>query len=91
MASYLISYDLNGPVPSHKEMDHLIRSISSKAGRVLETVWWVDYDGTEAQLRDRLLTTLRKEDRLFVCACPRAAWYNLLVTDSSMKQAIEAA
>ncbi|KMK67257.1 hypothetical protein [Puniceibacterium sp. IMCC21224] len=73
MASYLLSYDLNGPTPSHKEMDDLIRSISSKAGRVLETVWWVDYAGSAAQLRDRLLSTLRNEDRLFVCACKEAA------------------
>jgi hypothetical protein len=91
MASYLISYDLNGPSPSHKEMDDLIPRISAKAGRVLETVWWVDYPGTAVQLRNQLLTILRKEDRLFVCACPRAAWYNLLVTDESLKQAIEAA
>jgi hypothetical protein len=91
MASYIISYDLNGPTPSHKDVDQLIRSISAKAGRVLETVWWVDYAGTEVQLRDRLRTILRKEDRLFVGACPRAAWYNLLVTDASLKQAIEAA
>jgi hypothetical protein len=91
MASYIISYDLNGPNPSHKEMDQLIRKISAKAGRVLETVWWVDYAGTEIQLRNLVQTILRKEDRLFVCACPRAAWYNLLVTDVAMKQAIEAA
>lgn len=91
MASYIISYDLNGPTPSHKEMDQLIRMISAKAGRVLETVWWVDYAGTEVQLRNRLRTILRKEDRLFVCACPRAAWFNLLVTDVALKQAIEAA
>ncbi len=91
MASLLLSYDLNGPNPSHKEMDELIRSISVKAGRVLETVWWVEYSGTPAQFRNRLLTKLRKEDRVFVCACPDAAWYNLLVTDAALKQAIEAA
>lgn len=91
MASYLISYDLNGPNPSHKEMDQLIRSVATKAGRILETVWWVDYQGTEVQLRDRLLSTIRKEDRLFVCACPRAAWYNTLVSDAALKQAIAAA
>ncbi|WP_156874955.1 hypothetical protein [Sulfitobacter alexandrii] len=91
MASYLLSYDLNGPNPSHKDMDDLIRSISSKAGRVLETVWWVDYDGSAVQLRDRLLSTLRSEDRLFVCACKDAAWFNTLLNDGSLKQAIEAA
>ncbi|WP_370045438.1 MULTISPECIES: hypothetical protein [Salipiger] len=91
MASYLISYDLNGPHPSHKEMDDLIRSISARAGRALETVWWVDYHGSAAQLRDRLRATLRREDRLFVCACKEAAWFNTLLNDASLKNAIEAA
>lgn len=91
MASYLVSYDLNGPVPSHKQMDDLIPKLAVKAGRVLETVWWVDFPGSEVQLRDRLLTILRKEDRVFVCACPRAAWYNFLVDDAALKGAIAAA
>ena len=91
MASYLISYDLNGPSPSHKEMDDLIPRLAATYGRVLETVWWVNFLGTEVQLRNRLLTILRKEDRLFVCACPRAAWYNLLVRSAVIKGAIEAA
>jgi len=91
MASYLISYDLNGPSPSHKQMDDLIPKLAATYGRVLETVWWVDYRGSEVELRDRLLTILRKEDRLFVCACPRAAWFNLLTNSASLKKAIEAA
>ena len=36
MASYIISYDLNGPTPSHKDVDQLIRTISAKAGRAVE-------------------------------------------------------
>jgi hypothetical protein len=91
MASYLVSYDLNGPNPSHKEIDDLILRISAKAGRVLETVWWVDYPGTEVVLRNQIQPILRKEDRLFVCACPRAAWHNLLVSDAAITQAIQAA
>ncbi|WP_168798042.1 hypothetical protein [Pacificoceanicola onchidii] len=91
MASYLISYDLNGPVPSHKQMDDLIRKISARAGRVLETVWWVEFHGSAAQLRDRLLSTLRSEDRLFVCACKEAAWFNTLLNNVALKEAIEAA
>ena len=91
MSSFLISYDLNGPTPSHKEMDDLIPKVAVRFGRVLETVWWVDFEGTTVQLRDRLLPTLHSEDRLFVCACPNAAWFNLLVSDVALKQAIEAA
>ncbi len=91
MASFLITYDLNGPTPSHKQMDDLIPKLAARSGRILETVWWVDYVGTAAQLRDRLRTTLRKEDSLMVCECKVAAWQNLLVQDAALKQAIEAA
>ncbi|PUB14171.1 hypothetical protein [Yoonia sediminilitoris] len=91
MASFLISYDLNGPNPSHKQMDDLIPKIAATYGRVLETVWWVEYSGTAMQLRDRLRTTLRKEDSLMVCECKVAAWHNLLINDAALKKAIEAA
>lgn len=91
MSSFLITYDLNGPSPSHKQMDDLIPKIAVTYGRILETVWWVDYSGTAAQLRDRLMSTLRKEDSLMVCECNSAAWHNLLINDAALKQAIEAA
>lgn len=91
MASFLITYDLNGPNPSHKQMDDLIPRISVTYGRILETVWWVDYQGTAEQLRNRLMSTLRKEDSLMVCECKTTAWHNLLINSTALKQAIEAA
>lgn len=88
MANFVVTYDLNGSYPSHKQMDdHMARAGANRA-RVLETVWWVDYSGTAAQLRDYLRTILRAEDLLLVSA---AAWQNLLVTDQSFKTAFERA
>lgn len=87
MANFIISYDLNGLNPSHKEMDELIERLVANRGRVLETVWWVDYSGTAAALRDRLKTILGSEDSLLVIEAKSAAWSNLLVNNTSLIQA----
>ena len=79
MANFIISYDLNGPNPSHQEMDKFLAKLGSSRARILETVWWLDYSGTVTDLRDRLKTILRSEDSLLVCKCTSAAWQNLLV------------
>lgn len=87
MANFIVSYDLNGPNPSHKQMDDLLSRLGAARGRVLETVWWVDYGGTAAQLRDHLKTILRNEDGLLVCKCTSAAWQSLLVDGASLASA----
>ena len=51
MANFLVTYDLNGPRPSHAEMDKHIEKISSVHCRLLETVWYVAYSGTAPELR----------------------------------------
>ncbi len=89
MANFIITYDLNGPSPSHKEMDEFLSKLVANRGRVLETVWWVDYPGTTAQLRDRLKTILGKEDLLLVVEAKSAAWTTLLVDERSLKEAWE--
>lgn len=91
MANFIVTYDLNGPRPSHKEIDQLLTKLGAKRGRVLETVWWVDYQGTAADLRDRLKTILGKEDLLLVIEGKSAAWTKLLVDDDSLKTAWEQA
>ena len=91
MANFIVTYDLNGPHPSHKQMDDLLARLGAKRARVLETVWWVDYSGTAEQLRNHLQTILRNEDRLLVCACSSAAWQNLLVNGQSLATAWNAA
>lgn len=81
MANFIVTYDLNGTSPSHQQMDKLLATLGSSRARILETVWWIDYSGTAADLRDRLKTILRKEDSLLVCKCTSAAWQNLLVDE----------
>lgn len=78
MANFIVTYDLNGSYPSHQEMDREMRALG--ASRILETVWWLDWAGSSAGLRDHLMTTLRKEDGLLVCECTSAAWNSLLVS-----------
>lgn len=87
MANFILSYDLNGPYPSHRQVDELLARIGASRFRILETVWWVKYGGTAVQLRDNLLTMLRREDRLFVAEVTNAAWHNLLIDDASFKSA----
>lgn len=91
MANFIVTYDLNGPHPSHKQMDDHLACVGANRARVLETVWWVDYSGTAAQLRDHLQTILRREDGLLVCAVSSAAWQSLLVSDAPFKAAFERA
>jgi hypothetical protein len=92
MANFIVTYDLNGPRPTHQEMDKFLSQlVAAKRGRILETVWWVDYPGTAAQLRDRVKTILGNEDLLLVIEAKSAAWTKLLVDGTSFKQAFEAA
>lgn len=87
MANFIISYDLNGPSPSHQQMDDHLRLLTAKRGRVLETVWWVSYPGTAAQLRDLVQTILGREDLLLVIEANSAAWTKLLVSSEGLKAA----
>ncbi|BCG75051.1 hypothetical protein MesoLj113a_62090 [Mesorhizobium sp. 113-1-2] len=87
MANFVVTYDLNGPRPSHKEMDDHLRKLVANRGRILETVWWVEYPGTAAQLRDQVKTILGNEDLLLVIEARSAAWTKLLVDEKSLIEA----
>lgn len=91
MPNFVVTYDLNGPRPSHKQMDDLIPTLAATYASVLETVWWLDFPGTAAGLRDRLQTILGQEDFLLVIECKSAAWTRLLVDGQAFKQAFEKA
>lgn len=84
MANYIVSYDLNGPKPSHKEMDDHLEKIGAGRGRILETVWWVGYPGTQKQLLDHVKSILQKDDLLIVVKAESATWTKLLVSDESL-------
>ena len=91
MANFIGTYDLNGPNPTHKQVDDLLARVGARRARVLETVWWVDYSGTSEQPREHLQTIIRREDSILVCKCVSAAWANLLVDGNSLTTAWEAA
>jgi hypothetical protein len=83
----ILSYDLNGSRPSHQEMDEFLNNLVSTRGRVLETVWWVEWSGTALQLCERVRTILGPEDLLLVVEASDAAWTKLLIDTASLKSA----
>lgn len=85
MANFILSYDLNGPRPSHKEMDDHLQKIGAARGRILETVWYVAYAGDLNSLRDHVKSILGKEDLLLVVEGKEATWTKLLVDTESLK------
>ena len=89
MANFIVTYDLNGPRPSHAEMDAHLRQLNGRHGRVLETVWYVGCWLTEVQLREYLLSILSQNDQLLVARAKEAAWLRLLVTNASLLEAWE--
>lgn len=84
MANFIVSYDLNGPRPSHAEMDEHLATLNANVGRVLETVWYVGYTGTLNALYDHVKSILGTEDRLLVVEASDAIFSNLLVNDESL-------
>lgn len=91
MANFIVTYDLNGPRPSHKQMDDHLRALGPRflRGRILETVWYVAGPTTAPLLRDYVNRILGKEDLLLVVEASYAAWTKLLVDAQSFKQTFE--
>ncbi|WP_152533422.1 MULTISPECIES: hypothetical protein [unclassified Labrenzia] len=87
MSNYILSYDLNGDNPSHEQMDEHLQKLGVAVGRVLETVWYVGYSGTLAQLRDYVKKILSSDDLLLVVEADEATWTKLLVSSDSLKTA----
>lgn len=84
MASFIVSYDLNGPHPSHKEMDQHLAKLGAARARILETIWYVGANSTAPQLRDYIRSILDQEDLLLVADATDAAWTKLLVNGQSL-------
>lgn len=91
MANFVITYDLNGPFPSHKQMDDHLKKSANYYGRILETVWWVDFSGTAEQLRLFVATILGPEDLLLVVEVASASWTKLLIPTQPLEKAMQAA
>jgi hypothetical protein len=87
--NYIVSYDLNGPAPTHSEMDQHLFPIAGVYGRLLETVWYLTYEGNAEQLLDYLDQALGLEDRVLVVEIASGAWRNLLVPGDSLMEALK--
>lgn len=86
MANYFISYDLNGQRPTHAEMDKHLQKLGPCVLRVLETVWYVAYSGTEENLFKHANQILSNNDSLLVISASNCRWKNLLVSDEQLQQ-----
>jgi hypothetical protein len=87
MASYVVSYDLNGPRPTHHEMDKHMESAGCERGRILETVWYVGTQQALDEVFDHINEILSANDQLIVVRAEEAAWRDLLISDDSLQGA----
>jgi hypothetical protein len=88
MANFIVTYDLNGPRPTHQQMDDHLEAIGATRGRVLETVWYVGgANFTVASLRDHVSTILSGNDLLLVVECSAAAWNGMLIDGGQISAA----
>lgn len=87
MTNFIVSYDLNGPSPSHKQVDDLLYDLGADRGRILETVWYVGWSGTRQQLFQALNALMSRNDQLLVAEAVGMTWRNLLVADAELKSA----
>jgi hypothetical protein len=87
MSNYIVSYDLNGRVPTHAQMDkHIAKKPGWVRGRVLETVWYVGTTDTQADVYNHFNSVLSTNDRLLVVTATDGLFRNLLIKDESLKK-----
>jgi hypothetical protein len=87
LANYIVSYDLNGSVPSHATMDKHIETAGWSRGRILETVWWVGTEHSLSDVYDHVISILSDDDQIIVIEALEAQWDNLLIQDASLVEA----
>lgn len=86
MKNFIISYDLNGPNPTHARMDEHLKAcpICVNYGRILETVWYFKGNTTAANLSGYVNKILSSNDRVMVVEGGGAAFQNLLISDQAV-------
>lgn len=87
MANYIASYDLNGPHPTHAEMDKHIETAGWARARILETVWYIGTRDTHEKVYEHINSILSSNDQLIVIDAREAIFRNLLVSSQSLKEA----
>lgn len=84
MANYIVSYDLNGRVPTHQQMDKHMEKVGWIRGRILETVWHVGTRATLDQVANHVGQLLSGNDSLVVVSCVGGRFKNLLIPDQKV-------
>lgn len=82
MANFIVSYDLNGPNPSHQQVDDLLERLGATRARILETVWYVGWAGSRDALFDAVDSLLSRNDQVIVLEAVDATFRNLLVENA---------
>ena len=86
MSSKIISYDLCAPCRNYDELYKAIKAYGTWA-HITESTWFVKTESTCVEVRDKLLSHLDKNDRLFVGELTgTAAWNNVLCDGSYLKE-----
>ena len=91
MSNFILTYDLNGPLPTHKQMDEHLNALGSNfvRGRILESVWYVRGPTTAVLLRAYVQRILSPNDLLIVAETTYVAWTKLLVDPAQFKMTFE--
>ena len=86
MTSMIIKYDLRAPGRNYDELHKALRAYSAWA-RITESTWFVRTNESCAQVRDKLLTHMDGNDRIFVAELTGvAAWRNVLCDSEYLKE-----
>lgn len=87
MPNYIISYDLNGKVPTHAQMDAHLKKAGYGRGRILETVWYIRADHEIGVVYNYVNRILSDNDRLIVILAANAVTRNLLISNDVLSKA----
>jgi len=87
LANFIVSYDLNGPNPSHQQVDECLEQLGATRARILETVWYVGWAGSRSDLFEAVNSLLSANDQLIVVQAVDATFRNLLVDKQALVEA----
>lgn len=73
VALYLVTYDLNRPGQDYPGLYDKISECGS-AWHGMQNVWFVDTPWNAQRIRDHVIPTLDRGDKLFVSRVQEAAW-----------------
>lgn len=86
MSSKIIDYDLRTPGRNYDELYVAIKAYAVWA-HIAESTWFIKTDESCVQVRDKLLSVLDSNDRLFVGELTGiAAWHNVICDDDYLRK-----